>query len=61
MSIHPLRGNVHISQEPSSGGTSLGAHDGGINVILSAAAMKRQPDSGVDGLVVAGRGVEVPE
>jgi hypothetical protein len=38
MSIHPLRGNMHINQEPPSGGTSPGTLEGGINVILPMAA-----------------------
>jgi hypothetical protein len=52
---------MHIHQEPPSGGTSLGALEGDINVILSAAMMQRQPNPGVDSLVIMGRGVEVPE
>jgi hypothetical protein len=61
MFVYPLRTNMHINQEPPSGGTSLGALEGDINVILLAATMQRQPNPGVDSLVIMGRGVEVPE
>jgi hypothetical protein len=39
MYVRPLRGNVHINQEPPSGGSSLGALEGGIDVVLSKAVM----------------------
>jgi hypothetical protein len=60
ISVHPLRGSVHINQEPPSGGTPQGALEGGINVLLSAAAIKRQRDPIVNDLVIVGQTVKVP-
>jgi hypothetical protein len=54
MSVCPLRGNVHINQEPPSGGTPPGAPEGGIDVILSTAVTKRQPNPRVNNLVIVG-------
>jgi hypothetical protein len=61
MSVHPLRGNMHINQEPPSGGTPPGALEGGIDVILSVTAMKGQPDPRVNSLVITGQTVKVLE
>jgi hypothetical protein len=38
MSVHPLRGNMHINLQPSLGRTSLGALEGGIDIFLSTMA-----------------------
>jgi hypothetical protein len=61
MSVRPLRGNVHINQEAHLGGTPLGALEGGIDAILSAAVMKPQPDPRVNDLVIAGWTIKVSE
>jgi hypothetical protein len=61
MSIHPLRGNMHINQEPPPGRTPLGALEGGINVSLTTIVVQRQPNPKVNGLVIASWTVKVLE
>jgi hypothetical protein len=61
MPVHPLWLNMHINQEPPLASTFLATIEGSRDVLLSAAAMKRQPDPGEDNLLVSRRGVEVPE
>jgi hypothetical protein len=52
---------VHINQEAPLGGTPLGALEGGIDAILSAAVTKPQPDPRVNDLVIAGWTIKVSE
>jgi hypothetical protein len=61
MSVHPLRGNVYINQEPPSGGTPPRALEGGIDVVLLVAVTQQQPDPRADDLVIMSRRVEVIE
>jgi hypothetical protein len=61
MSVHPLRLDVHIDQEPPSASTFPATLEGSIDVFLSMAVTKRQSDPGEDNLLVSSRGIEVPE
>jgi hypothetical protein len=50
MSIHSLRSNVHINQEPPSGRTPPGALEDGIDIFLSMVSTQRQPDPRINTL-----------
>jgi hypothetical protein len=61
MSVHPLRVNVHMNQEPPLGRISLGALEGGIDIFLSMVATQRQLDPRVDHLIIAAQTVKLPK
>jgi hypothetical protein len=57
--VSVIRGVTHINQEPPSDNTFLAILEGSIDVFLSMAVTKRQPDPGEDNLLVSSRGIKV--